>query len=78
MGTGKIPKSVQIKNFNIGIHYFFVKDAALRNKCKDWLARNQYNVSKQGAHIQLSLLVKYKTDIILMNNLSKKELMLSP
>ena len=35
----------QTKNYKIGICCFSAKDAALRKKNKDWLARNQDNES---------------------------------
>jgi hypothetical protein len=37
---GFMPLSGQTKDYEIGKH------AALRRKCKDWLARNQNNVSE--------------------------------
>ena len=40
------PRSGQIKDFKIGICCFSAKQAALRRKNKDWLARNQNNVSE--------------------------------
>ena len=65
------PRSGQTKDYKIGICCFSAKHAALRGKSKDWLARNQKNVSEwsdistrgllfQGAStikIQLSVLV---------------------
>jgi hypothetical protein len=36
----------QTKDSKIGICCFSAKHAALRRKSKDWLARNQYNVSE--------------------------------
>jgi hypothetical protein len=65
------PRSGQTKDYEIGICCFSAKHAALRGKSKDWLARNQKNVSEwsymstggllfQGAStikIQLSVLV---------------------
>jgi hypothetical protein len=36
------------KDYKIGICCFFAKHAALRRKGKDWLARNQDNVSEWG------------------------------
>jgi len=65
------PRSGQTKDYKIGICWFSAKHAALRGKSKDWLARNQNNVSEwsdmstrgllfQGAStikIQLSVLV---------------------
>ena len=40
------PRSGQTKDYKIGICCFSVKHAALRRKSKDWLARNQNNVSE--------------------------------
>ena len=40
------PRSGQTKDYNIGICCFSAKHAALRRKSKDWLARNQNNVSE--------------------------------
>ena len=39
-------RSGQTKDYNIGICCFSAKHAALRRKSKDWLARNQNNVSE--------------------------------
>jgi hypothetical protein len=40
------PRSGQTKDYKIGISCFSAKHAALRRKSKDWLARNQNNVSE--------------------------------
>ena len=40
------PRSGQTKDFTIRICCFSAKHAALRRKCKDWLARNEDSVSK--------------------------------
>jgi hypothetical protein len=40
------PQSGQTKDYKIGICCFSAKIAALRRKSKDWLARNQNNVSE--------------------------------
>ena len=40
------PRSCQTKDYKIGICCFSAKHAALRRKNKDWLARNQNNVSE--------------------------------
>ena len=40
------PRSGQTKDYKIGICCFSAKHAALRRKGKDWLARNQDNVSE--------------------------------
>ena len=42
------PRLGQTKDYKIGICCFSAKHAALRRKNKDWLARNQDNVSKWG------------------------------
>jgi hypothetical protein len=39
------PRSGQAKDYKIGSCCFSTKHAALRRKSKDWLARNQSNVS---------------------------------
>ena len=41
-------RSGQIKEYKIGICGFSAKNAFLRRKSKDWLARNQNNVSEWG------------------------------
>ena len=40
------PRSGKTKDYEIGICCFSSKRAALRKKSKDWLTRNQNNVSK--------------------------------
>ena len=40
------PRSGQTKEYKMGIRCFSAKNAALRRKSKDWLARNQNNVSE--------------------------------
>ena len=73
-------RSDQTKDYIIGICCFSAKHAALRRKSKDWLARNQYNVSKWSnmstsglfqcastINIQLSVLVSYKADLIIIS-----------
>ena len=40
------PRSGQTKDYKIGICCFSAKHAAVRRKSKDWLARNQNNVSE--------------------------------
>ena len=39
-------QSGQTKDYNIGMCCFSVKHAALKRKSKDWLGRNQDNVSE--------------------------------
>jgi hypothetical protein len=43
---GLEPRSGQTKDYKIGICCFSAKQAALRRNNKDWLARNQNNVSE--------------------------------
>jgi hypothetical protein len=43
---GLEPRSGQTKDYEIGISCFSAKHEALRRKNKDWLARNQNNVSE--------------------------------
>jgi hypothetical protein len=40
------PRSGQTKDYEIGICCFSAKHASLRKKSKDWLTRNQDNVSE--------------------------------
>jgi hypothetical protein len=40
------PRSGQTKDYTISICCFSTKHATLRRKSKDWLARNQNNVSE--------------------------------
>jgi hypothetical protein len=42
------PWSGKTKDYKIGSCYFSAKRAVLRRKSKDWLARNQDNVSEWG------------------------------
>jgi hypothetical protein len=42
------PQLGQTKDYQIGICFFSAKHAALRSKSKDWLARNQDNVTEWG------------------------------
>ena len=44
--SGFEPLSSQTKDFKIDICCFSAKHAALRRKSKDWLARNQNNLSE--------------------------------
>ena len=72
------PRSGQTKDYKIGICCFSANHAALRRKSKDWLARNQDNVSEWGdmlfqrastIKIQLSMLVQDKADLIIIISL---------
>ena len=42
------PRLGQTKDYKIGISCFSAKHAVLKRKSKDWLARNQNNVSEWG------------------------------
>ena len=42
------PRSGQTKDYKIGICWFSAKHVALRRKSKDWLVRNENNVSEWG------------------------------
>ena len=57
------PRSGQIKDYNIGIFCFSAKHAALRRKSKDWLARNQDNVSEWGEISIRGLLFQWASTI---------------
>ena len=46
-------RSGHTKDYTIGICCFFAMHAALRSKNKDWLARNQNNVSYRAKHAAL-------------------------
>ena len=75
------PRSAQIKDYKIGICCFSAKHVALKRKSKDWLARNQNNVSEwkdmstrgllfqwaSTLKIELSVLVKNKADLIIIS-----------
>jgi hypothetical protein len=42
------PQSGQNKDYKIGICCFSTKDTALRRKSKEWLTRNENNVSERS------------------------------
>jgi hypothetical protein len=46
LDCGFEPRLGQTKDYKIGICCFSAKHTALRRKSKDWLARNQDNVSE--------------------------------
>ena len=56
------PRSGQSKDYKIGNCCFSSKHAALRRKSKDWLTRNQDNVSGWATSIdpRIVVLVSYK------------------
>ena len=51
-GRGFEPRSGQTKDYTIGICCFSAKHTALRRKSKDWLVRNQNNMSTRGLLFQ--------------------------
>ena len=75
------PRSGQTKDYKIDICCFSAKRAALRSKSKDWLSRNQNNVSEWSdmfthrllfqwastIQIQLSVFVYNKADLIIIS-----------
>ena len=77
------PRLGQTKDYKFGICCFSAKHATLRRKSKDWLARNQDNVSEWGEmstrgllfrwastkKIQQNVLVYYKADLIIIISL---------
>ena len=58
VNRGFEPRSCQTKNYKIDICCVFAKYAALRSKSKDWLARNQNNVSEWSNMPTSGLLVQ--------------------
>ena len=46
VGRGFEPRLGQTKDYKIGICCFSSKHAAFRRKSKDWMARNQNNMSE--------------------------------
>ena len=80
LDLGFEPRLSQTRDNVSGIYWFPAKHGALRSKSKDWLSRNQYNVSgwsnistrrllfqwASALKIQLSVLVSYKVDIIII------------
>jgi hypothetical protein len=57
------PQSGQTKDYKIGICCFSAKHAALRGKSKDWLARNQNNVSEWSNMSTRGLLFQWASTI---------------
>jgi hypothetical protein len=57
------PRSGQTKDYKIGICCFSTKHVALRRKSKDWLARNQNNVSEWSAMSTRGLLFQWASTI---------------
>ena len=52
-------RSGQTKDYKIGICCFSAKHTALRSKSKDWLTRNQNNVSEWSGTINRGLLFQW-------------------
>ena len=57
------PQSSQTKDYEIGIYCFSAKHTALRRKNKDWLARNEDNVSEWGNMSIYGLLFQWASTI---------------
>jgi hypothetical protein len=55
------PRSGQTKDYRICISCFSAKHAVLRRKGKDWLARNQDNVSEWG-----DMSIQFNSNILLI------------
>jgi predicted LPLAT superfamily acyltransferase len=62
------PRSGQTKDYKIGICCFSTKHTALRRKSKDWLARNQNNVSKWSDMSTRRLLFQWANTIKIQLN----------
>ena len=64
------PRSGQTKDYKIGIGCFSTKHEALSRKRKDWLARNQNNVSEwcnmstRGLLVQLASTMKIQLSVL--------------
>ena len=67
-------RSGQAKDYKIGICYFSTKQAALRRESKDWLARNQNNVSRWSDMSTLRQLFQWASTINIQ--LSKVDLII--
>ena len=57
------PRAGQTKDYNIGICCFSAKHAALSSKRKNWLARNQNNVSEWSDISTRELLFQWASTI---------------
>ena len=66
------PRSGYTKDYNIGICCFSAKYTALRRKNKDWLARNQNNVSEWSNMSTLGLLFQWASTIKIQLSVSVK------
>jgi hypothetical protein len=56
----------QTKDYKIGICCFSAKHAALRRKSKDWLNRNQDNVSEWGDMFQWASTIKIQLSMLVV------------
>jgi hypothetical protein len=59
--SGFEPLSGQTNDYKISIRCFYAKHATLRRKSRDWLARNQNNVSEWSDRSFLGLLFQWAT-----------------
>ena len=66
--NGFQPRSGQTKIYEIGICYFSARHAALWIKSKDWLARNQNNVSEWSDMSTCRLLFQWASTIKIQIN----------
>ena len=57
------PRSGQTKDYEIGICCFSAKHTAIRKKSKDWLTRNQNNVSEWSDMSTPGLLYQWASTI---------------
>ncbi len=57
------PQSGQNKDYKIGICCFSTKDTALRRKSKEWLTRNENNVSERSDMSTRGLLFQWASNI---------------
>ena len=57
------PRSGQTKDYTIGLCCFSAKHTVLRRKSKDWLTRNQDNVSEWGVMSTRGLLSHWASHI---------------
>ena len=64
-------RSGQTKDYKIGICCFSSKHAALRSKSKDWLVRNQNNVSEWN-NMSIRGLLFYRTSTVHCKNTTKR------
>jgi hypothetical protein len=63
------PQSSQTKDYKIGLCCFSTKHAALRIKSKDWLVKNQDNVSEWNDMSTCELLFQWASTIKIQLNM---------